>query len=77
MSEYENILLERSGRVGIITLNRPKALNALNFGLMQDVVAAATSLDEDERPEIALEHIAQVPERLPHLRPTVAIPMVT
>lgn len=47
MSEYENILLERSGRVGIITLNRPKALNALNFGMMQDVVAAATDLDND------------------------------
>ncbi|TFB69069.1 enoyl-CoA hydratase [Cryobacterium glaciale] len=47
---YDNILLERHGRVGVITLNRPKALNALNFATMQDVVDAATRLDAD--PEI-------------------------
>jgi enoyl-CoA hydratase len=47
MSEFENILLERRERVGIITLNRPAALNALSLGLMQDVVAAAESLDAD------------------------------
>lgn len=47
---YENILLARHGRVGIITLNRPKALNALNFATMQDVVGAAIRLDAD--PEI-------------------------
>lgn len=47
MSTYENILLERRGRVGLITLNRPEALNALNDALMHDVVAAATELDRD------------------------------
>ena len=50
MTEYDNIILERRGRVGLITLNRPEALNALNLGMMQDVVAAATALDHD--PEI-------------------------
>jgi len=50
MTDYENILLERRGRVGLITLNRPEALNALNVALMNDVVAAATELDAD--PEI-------------------------
>ncbi|SEN16736.1 enoyl-CoA hydratase [Cryobacterium sp. TMT1-3] len=44
---YDNILLERHGRVGVITLNRPKALNALNFATMQNVVDAATRLDAD------------------------------
>lgn len=29
-TQYETILVEREERVGIITLNRPKALNALN-----------------------------------------------
>lgn len=47
MTVYENILLERRGRVGLITLNRPEALNALNLALMNDVVAAATELDTD------------------------------
>jgi len=47
MNSYENILLERQGRVGLITLNRPEALNALNNALMHDVVAAATELDHD------------------------------
>ena len=30
MTQYENILVERRGRVGLVTLNRPEALNALN-----------------------------------------------
>ncbi|TFC52164.1 enoyl-CoA hydratase [Cryobacterium sp. TMT1-21] len=47
---YEHIILERRGRVGLITLNRPKALNALNDALMHEVVDAATGLDRD--PEI-------------------------
>lgn len=48
MSEYETILLERRGRVGIITLNRPKALNALNSQLMREVVSVVDELDRDE-----------------------------
>ena len=45
---YGDILVERQGRVGIITLNRPKALNALNLVLGAEVVAAATQMDADE-----------------------------
>ena len=47
MTDYQNILLERRGRVGLITLNRPEVLNALNLALMTDVVTAATELDAD------------------------------
>ncbi|MGW6379536.1 enoyl-CoA hydratase [Rhodococcus sp. NPDC055112] len=50
MSDFETILLERKGRVGVITLNRPKALNALNAQLMGEVVAAVVDLERD--PEI-------------------------
>ena len=44
---YENIIVTRDGRTATITLNRPKALNALNEALMHEVVAAAVELDAD------------------------------
>lgn len=48
MTEYQTILVERRGRVGIITLNRPKALNALNSELMNEVVGVVKELDVDQ-----------------------------
>jgi len=44
---YEVILTEIKGRVGIITLNRPKALNALNRQLMTEVAKALDEFEED------------------------------
>ena len=46
--DYETILVTRDGRVGTITLNRPKALNALNSQVMAEVTTAASELDADE-----------------------------
>jgi enoyl-CoA hydratase len=46
---YENILVERlEGRVGLVRLNRPKALNALNAALMAELADALDTLDRDE-----------------------------
>jgi enoyl-CoA hydratase/carnithine racemase len=45
---YEYVLVEQKGAVGIITLHRPKALNALCDGLLADLVAAATVFDKDD-----------------------------
>ena len=44
---YENILVETRGNVGLITLNRPKALNALSAGLVNDLAAALDVFDDD------------------------------
>jgi enoyl-CoA hydratase len=46
----ETILVRTEGRVGIVTLNRPKALNALNGQLMDELGTALQAFDAD--PEI-------------------------
>jgi enoyl-CoA hydratase len=43
----ENILVETRGRVGLIRLNRPQALNALNRALMSEVDAAVDGFEAD------------------------------
>jgi enoyl-CoA hydratase len=45
---YEFIIAETRDRVGLVTLNRPKALNALNDGLMDELGAALKAFDADE-----------------------------
>ena len=44
---YETLLTEKKGRVGIITLNRPKALNALNSQLIQELNLALDAFEQD------------------------------
>ena len=46
-TNYQTILVDRDERVGTITLNRPKALNALNSQVMDEVTTAAEQLDSD------------------------------
>jgi len=45
---YEFILSEKKGRVGVITLNRPKQMNALNAQVMQELAKALYAFDADE-----------------------------
>ena len=45
---YTTILAETRGRVGLITLNRPNVLNALNDTLMNELSEALTAFDADE-----------------------------
>ncbi len=45
---YENIIVEVRGDVALITLNRPKALNALNAALIGEIKAALNDLEADD-----------------------------
>jgi enoyl-CoA hydratase len=46
--DYQNILVERRGAVGVIRLNRPQALNALNAALIAELGAALDAFERDE-----------------------------
>jgi enoyl-CoA hydratase len=46
---YENIVVETKGRVGIIRLNRPQALNALNKALIAELTQAIEAFDADNK----------------------------
>jgi enoyl-CoA hydratase len=45
---YQNILTSVEGNVGIVTLNRPKVLNALNHQLMEELVSALATFEADD-----------------------------
>ena len=48
MTDHETILVDRRGRVGFLTLNRPEALNAINSTLARELGEAAAAFDADE-----------------------------
>ena len=48
--DYKMVLVTREGRVGVVTLNRPQALNALNSQLIDEIAHALAAFDAD--PEI-------------------------
>src|SRR5665213_2499531 len=49
MATFEHIIVESKGAVGIITLNRPKMLNALSFGVFREIAAAVDDLEADDK----------------------------
>jgi enoyl-CoA hydratase len=46
--DYENIIVETRGKVGLVTLNRPKALNALNDALIDEIGTALRAFEADD-----------------------------
>ena len=48
MADYQHILVERQEHIGIVTLNRPKELNALNLQLVSELAQALEAFDRDE-----------------------------
>ena len=45
---YETLLVETRGAVTLVTLNRPQALNALNSGVLGDLIAAFAAFEADD-----------------------------
>lgn len=45
---YQSILVEKQDRVGLITINRPKAYNALNSQVLNELVDALNTFDADD-----------------------------
>jgi enoyl-CoA hydratase len=45
---FQNIIVETRGKVGLVTLNRPKAMNALNDTLIDEIGAALDGFEADE-----------------------------
>jgi enoyl-CoA hydratase len=54
MSSYETLLLERRGRVALLTINRPQKLNALNIQTRAEGAAALEELREDEEVRVVV-----------------------
>jgi enoyl-CoA hydratase len=54
MSNYETILVEKRGRVAILTINRPDKLNALNAKVHEEGVAALEELRTDEEVRVVV-----------------------
>jgi enoyl-CoA hydratase len=48
MRALEHIIVEARGKVGVITLNRPKMLNALSFGVFREIAKAVDDLEADD-----------------------------
>ena len=52
--QYENVLVDRDGPVGVITLNRPRVLNALSPALVAELNDALARLDADPQVRAAV-----------------------
>jgi len=51
---YQNVLVTKDGAVGIVQLNRPKVLNALNFEVMSELVSALEELDRESAVKVII-----------------------
>ena len=50
----ENVLIEKRGRIALVTVNRPDKLNALNIATRSDILAAFDQLEKDEEVRVVV-----------------------
>jgi hypothetical protein len=58
-NDWTYIKTESKGRVGVITLNRPKQLNALCTGLLLEVIRAGKAFDADDKVKIYSDNVGK------------------
>ena len=51
---YETILYHKEGPTAIITLNRPKSMNALNNAMLSELRLVTEEIEEDEQVGVAI-----------------------
>lgn len=51
---YENLLLEKEEGIALVTINRPKVLNALNAALLKELEAVADELEKDDQVRVVI-----------------------
>lgn len=54
MTEYQNLLFEQDNGIGVITLNRPKALNALNAALIYEMDELLDNIAKDDSIQVVI-----------------------
>ena len=52
--EYETILLEQEGSIGILKLNRPQAMNALNSKVILELISALGAMEKETLPKVLI-----------------------
>lgn len=54
MNSYTHLIFDNSDGIGVITLNRPKALNALNYDLLQELNRLLDNIAQDETVKVVI-----------------------
>nr|WP_094605702.1 short-chain-enoyl-CoA hydratase [Sporomusa silvacetica] len=54
MTTYNNVLYQTDNGIGMITLNRPKALNALNSGLLKELDSLLDEIAQDDNVKVVI-----------------------
>ena len=52
--DFEYVVVEKDGPVGVVTLNRPQQLNGLSSGLVKDLCLAMEAFDQDREVRVII-----------------------